>query len=68
MPRPAKYNWEEWFTRGRFTLRRGRDYRVSQSSMVQQVRNAAHEAGLHVSIQDAGNRLVVTVAHSSEKV
>jgi hypothetical protein len=60
------YPWDEWFTLDRFVLRAGKDYHTSQSSMAQQVRSEAHrrrfhELGLRVGIEDAGDRLVVTI-------
>src|ERR1700681_2725127 len=36
-----KYPWEEWFERRRVVLMRGEDYRCSQSTMAQTIRNAA---------------------------
>ena len=54
-----KYDWEGWFARRRFTLRRGTDYRTSTLSMAQQVRNAAAARGGSVQIIETADGLVV---------
>jgi len=61
--RKRLYDWSSLFTRARFTLVRGRDYTCSQSSIVQQVRNAAtqQEPPARVKIRDEGTRVVVEV-------
>jgi transcriptional regulator with XRE-family HTH domain len=59
--RPQLYDWDKWFARRRFTLRRGEDYRCSQSSMSQQVRNAAAARGLNVSLVEGEGQLTVLV-------
>lgn len=59
---PAKiYDWAEWFGQRRFVLCRGIHYRCSTSSICQQVRNNATRIGVHVSVMDDGDRVVVTV-------
>lgn len=55
------YDWEEWFSRSRFTLWRGRDYLTGNYSFVQQLRNAATQRGLKISVEEDGNRITVTV-------
>ena len=45
-----KYNWSNWFRRGRFRLRAGIDYVCSTDAMVQQIHNAASRCGVHVRI------------------
>ena len=57
----AKYNWEDWFERETFTIKRDKDYAVSQSAIVQQVRNRAYSRGYRVSVADLGNRITVVV-------
>ena len=58
--RKRLYKWDTLFTRPRFTLVRGKDYTCSQSSIVQQVRNAARGKA-RVRIKDEGTRVVVEV-------
>lgn len=63
---PKPYQWDNWFPRRRFTLRRGTDYSCTQSSMSQQVRNAAAARGLRVSVVDGEDELTVVV-HQATK-
>lgn len=59
---PAKlYDWDARFTRRGFVLWKGRDYNCSQSSICQQIRNAASQRGWEIEISDEGNRVEVTV-------
>ena len=37
--RDSRYPWAAWFAKGRFVLKKGRDYTVPSYSMAQQVRN-----------------------------
>lgn len=60
MPRII-YPWAEWFGRGRFRLRRGRDYDCSTVSMAGQIRDRASADGLSVSIEEIDDGLVVEV-------
>jgi hypothetical protein len=55
------YDWEKWFGKPRFALKRGRDYGCATSSMAQQVRNAASEHGVSVSITERAGGLDVIV-------
>lgn len=65
----AIYDWDGWFSRRRFVLRAGRDYRCSTTTMAQQVRNTASERGLRVTVRESpGDRgLVVDVRGSAER-
>ena len=64
--RPRKYPWKEWFTRPT-TVRRGRDYRCSQSSIVQQARNAAVKLGVKVHLEDKGTYVkIVPEVHGAQ--
>ncbi len=56
-----KYAWEEWFILGQFTLTKGVDYKVSQSTMYQTIRNNACQRGLKVAIRDEDNKLIIKV-------
>lgn len=56
------YHWLEWFKRKQFVLRRGLDYRCPQTTMVQQIRNAAVKYGVKVSIKDVNDGFIVNVS------
>jgi hypothetical protein len=60
MPRKL-YDWDDWFSRPRFILRKGRDYDCAQSSMAQQIRNAAAARNLLVNVRDTGTGFIVWV-------
>ena len=63
MPK-VKYDWDRLFRRQRFTLWRGDDYTCSQSSMAQQIRNAASLRCVRVrvvEVQDDGGGFTVMV-------
>jgi hypothetical protein len=56
------YDWETWLGGGEpksVVLRRGVDYVAPQSTMVQQVRNAASRLGIKVSVKDRGDSLLI---------
>lgn len=55
------YFWESWFSRSSFRLRRGVDYRCGQGTMAQNIRTAASERGLSVSITEREDGLTVRV-------
>jgi hypothetical protein len=56
-----RYNWPALFSQGeRFTLVRGQDYHCSQSSIVQQLRNAASRAKITLHIEDLGDKVLVS--------
>lgn len=59
---PAKlYEWDKWFTRNRFVLKRGKDYLCASSSFIGQIRNAAAVRKLLVSIEPVDDAFIVTV-------
>lgn len=64
-PKPI-YLWSEWFARPVFTAIRGKHYKCSTRSFVQQARNAAASLGvaLHVSHSDG----VVYLSRSFKEV
>lgn len=65
---PAKlYDWGDWFAHRRFTLHKGMDYDCSQSSISQQVRNAASERGLRVSVIEGEDSVTVVVVERKEE-
>lgn len=59
--RVQQYPWDLWFSQPRTVLERGRDYRCSQSTMTQNVRNQAWRRGVSVKLTDCGNSIVMEV-------
>ncbi len=57
---PAKlYDWPTWLGALPITLMRGEHYRCSQAAICQQIRDAASDSGIRVSIEDRGDRVTV---------
>jgi hypothetical protein len=59
-----RYIWDDWFALKRFTLTKGLHYMCSQSSICQQIRDAASDRKISVSIsegRDAAGRDEVRV-------
>ena len=48
--KPKRHPWDKWFKRKRFKLIAGKHYDCMTHSMAQQVRNAAFDRGIEVSI------------------
>lgn len=67
MANGLKYAWEDWFKRREFTIKRGRDYGVSQATMAQNVRNAATRHGLRVRVRDLGTSIRVLVVGEARR-
>lgn len=63
----SKYPWEEWFGKGKITLRQGKHYEVGASSFAQQIRNAASRLGFNVSIKELGGRFIVWATKTEQK-
>lgn len=59
--KPKIYDWDAWFARGHFILRRGQHFRCGQASIVQQARNAASERGLSIHLIEKYGSIDVTV-------
>jgi len=59
--RPRLYDWDVWFARQSFALRRDKDYFCSSLSMAQQVRDAACRRGIPVTIEETSVGLFVHV-------
>lgn len=57
--RPSIYKWDFWLAQACITLVRGVDYHVSQSSMTQQIRNAAHVRDIGINMEDRGDRITI---------
>lgn len=55
------YQWDRWFRQPAFRLRRGKHYLCGQASMAQQVRNAAYQRGVSVSIEETPSGIDVRV-------
>jgi len=55
-----RYPWDDWFSKKQFRLVRGKQYTCEPNVMAQQVRNAARSRTTKVSIQRAGDILLVT--------
>ena len=55
------YDWNKWFSRRRFCLRRGKDYTCQQATMGQQIRNAAVRMGVRVSLVESKDQFTVLV-------
>lgn len=55
------YDWKALFKKRRFTLEQGTDYTCSQASMTQQIRTAASDRGLSVSVVEGPGSLTVVV-------
>ena len=59
---PSKrYDWDKWLKRRRFKLHQGTDYDCSHSAIVQQVRSAACDRGVSVSVRENGDSIEVLV-------
>jgi hypothetical protein len=60
--RPPTYDWEDWFGRKKFLLRRGRHFSCMTFSMASRIRTMAGVHGVKVSIRFlSDDSLVVTV-------
>lgn len=57
----SRYHWDHLFCNKVFTLHKYKDYDCSQSSICQQVRNAASQRGLSIEIFDSGAHVEVYV-------
>lgn len=58
----GRYKWDNLFCNKVFTLYKGRDYECSQSSMVSQIRTAASNRGLSVSVHDGSDCVEVLIS------
>lgn len=59
--RIVRYPWEEWFAKGTFTLKKGRDYDCEPFSMTMMVRMNARKEGLKVRTSTHGDTVEVEV-------
>ena len=66
MPAPL-YDWDAWFSKPKqFVVRRGTDYSVPQSVMVQQIRSAASKRAIAVHVEDRGDEILVVKTQPQE--
>ena len=63
----SMYPWDKWFAHNEITIYRNKDYKVSQSSMQQMIRNNAYLRGLRVSIKDIDNGLIIRVVGKTDR-
>ncbi len=54
-----QYRWDVLFSKSRFILARDIDYDCSQSSIIQQIRNAAAVLRVPIKIKDMGSHVEV---------
>lgn len=57
----STYPWSEWFEQKRLRAVGGRDYRCTQRSFVQQLRNAATKMGYLVHVKRLPNCVSVLI-------
>lgn len=60
-PRIKEYDWEAWFSKSLFRLKKGRDYKCQTHSMIAQIRRAAADFRKSVAIQAEDDLIVVQV-------
>lgn len=67
--RKRLYDWERWFSRGTFDLRRGKHYRTLDETIGRMVRNVASARSMSASIEwmPWGLRVTVQEATSCRK-
>lgn len=64
---PARlYDWDAWLAKDRFVLRRGKDYSCPTSSIIQQLRQAASNRKVQLSVDDRGTEVAVQVVGRKE--
>ncbi len=56
-----RYPFDRWLSKPTIILLRGEDYEIDSFKMAQQVRNAANDKGLEVSIKTRKHAVSVTV-------
>ena len=61
MAKQKRHPWDKWFGYRQFALKKGRQYTCQSHTMAQQVRNAAAERDMKVSIRILGDRITVIV-------
>jgi hypothetical protein len=63
------YPWDKWLGKPRTRLRKGVDYSCPQSSICQQIRNAATRLGVRVTVDETkdGKGVVIEVVEREDK-
>ena len=64
MPAHRLYDWDLWFGRPCTVIRRGVDYRCSQSSMCQIIRNNAWRRRVRVRLTDTRDAITIEVVNA----
>lgn len=59
------YDWETWLAGGQKTLRKGRDFTCSFSSLVQQARNAANRLGYKIQVTEVEETVQIVVTEET---
>ncbi len=69
-----KYDWDSWLAIGpkdegfvERVLVNGKDFTCTMTTMTQQVRNAAAERGLSVSVREEGKKLYLRISQKESK-
>lgn len=62
-----RHPWDKWFSRNRFTLKKGRDYEGKSHAMGVQVRRKADQKNLSVSIFVEETKILVTILGKKSK-
>lgn len=58
---PAKYPWDEWFSRAVTVLKRGKDFNCQPHSMGVMIRQKASCRGVSVSVKIQDNVVVMEI-------
>ena len=53
-----RYPWEDWFSKGSFSLTKGRDYECQTHGMAGMIRNAANRFGKSVQVKIVDNNRI----------
>lgn len=65
--RRKTYPWEEWFSTPSTVIVKGLDYKCSQSTMCQMIRNAASQRRISVTPEDHGVSIHIKVGQRTEE-
>ena len=60
-----RYPWTIWFTQGRFTVTRGKDFECFTHGMAQMIRNVARRRRVKVSLRVTEDEIDVIVLKSN---
>lgn len=65
-PRGLRYPWDDWLSKGRFTLVRGVHYNCATHGMHQTAINAARKRGLKISVRMTDGTITIAVVGTSD--